>query len=107
MPKLKVMTFEAFHFLLPEDFDGDLTDALEEYVKYRKRTDRPKGVTRDYPPEDDKMLVGEFRKKVFDEFYDAIGDGFRASGAVCLREYDFDEKRWNDYPYDKEKGRDD
>ena len=37
---MKVLTIDI-HFKLPDDFEGGLTEALEEYVKYRKENNLP------------------------------------------------------------------
>lgn len=82
----KVLAMEKMYFLLPDDFDGDLNDALLELVKYRKE----KGFS--------SPSVNEKPSRGWDRFVDAVENGFRLDGGLAFVERNNNE--WVEIGYD-------
>lgn len=69
LPK-KILRVKDLTFILPEDFEGDLHDALEEFMKYR---DKHKSNAKFVEVEQDKtsvdlLFINEGDDRVFGEY---------------------------------------
>jgi len=65
------------NFRLPDDFNGDLNDALEEVIKYRKGkgfTNPNEDSTLEYSDDEAKILNSAFNI-TWHHFWEAIKDG--------------------------------
>lgn len=83
---MKVLRLNTY-FLLPDDFAGDVNDALSELIKYRKA----KGLTAMAPTgfhlEDHPECTTEDEEKLWADFYAGIAEGYRHVGGMTLAEY--------------------
>ena len=85
---MKVLVLQTIHFKLPDDFEGNLSDALRVLADYH---DSMTGT----PQQDLRLLedsVGEmsFRKAnavLFERFLDSVRDGRRCVGTVQIVSY--------------------
>ena len=68
---MKVLGLNIY-FKLPDDFEGGLTKALEEYIKYRKENN-----LKDFPDYD---IPKKSRLTLWNDFLDAVKKGFRMHG---------------------------
>ena len=94
---MKVLGISGY-FLLPEDFNGDYTDALQEYVNYRKeRAELRKQGKLD---ESIEIEMLDHSKDLWEDFLDNINSSDRKfTGEVSVSEFKDDE--WNNFPLDK------
>ncbi len=88
--RLKVLSFSTLHFLLPDDFEGGLADALRAMADYHDSVQR--GETKD----PSTLVAGsdnrsgsqeEHESSAWELFYEALEDGRRISGVVCVSDY--------------------
>jgi hypothetical protein len=75
------------HFKLPDTFKGDLNDAIEEILKYRRTLDKGHSDVYEYNPDEDQ----------YTNFWNMITTTDRVLLAeVWMAEYDNDKKEWSD-----------
>ena len=74
---MKVFSLNMY-FKLPDDFEGGLTQALEEYVKYRKENN-----LKNHPNSD---LSKKSRSNMWSDFLDAVEEGFKMHGEWGISE---------------------
>lgn len=82
---MKVLSMNI-HFLLPDNFNGNLNDALEEIIKYRKSKNltKYKAIELD---RDDKISRWQ-------TFLSVIQEGFRLYGGIFVGEWNSENKKW-------------
>ena len=73
----KVVSINIY-FLLPDDFNGDLNDALEEIVKYRKDNKH-----KEFSGPDASFAT---QTVIWNGFQEAVDEGYKLHGAVALSE---------------------
>lgn len=88
--RLKVLSFTTLHFLLPDDFEGGLGDALRAMADYHDSVQR--GETKDPPslvkePENSSGSLEEHVTVSWDLFLEALESNLRVSGTVCVTDY--------------------
>ncbi len=88
--RLKVLSFSTLHFLLAEDFEGGLADALRAMADYHESVQR--GETKDpsclvKDPENRSGSQEEHETAAWNLFYEALKGGSRVSGIVCVTDY--------------------
>lgn len=88
--RLKVLSFSTLHFLLADDFEGGLADALRAMADYHESVQR--GETKDpssLVPGSDNRSGSQEEHETFawDSFCEALEDGLRISGIVCVSDY--------------------
>ena len=76
--ELKKIFYGQFYFALPDDFDGDLADAIFEWAKYRKEK-RDAGVAIN-----DVTDTIENGAVTWDDFVKATQEGKRFHGGVLI-----------------------
>ena len=88
--RLKVLSFSTLHFLLADDFEGGLADALRAMADYHESVQR--GETKDPPAlvkDSDKRSGSqeEHESSAWEIFHEALEGGARISGIVCVTDY--------------------
>jgi hypothetical protein len=83
---MKVLSMNI-HFLLPDDFDGNLNGALLEIIKYRRSRQSP-----DYPSKN--ILTYDDKKDLWNGFLKAKDEGFKLYGGAFLGEWDENTLTW-------------
>jgi len=90
------------YFKLPENFQGSLTEALEEYIKYRKTTtDKTSHIDEVIAYED---LFPEKDSELFDSFLLAVEDGSKVKGTYAILGYDTINSEWKGFHTDNKEG---
>lgn len=88
---LRMLHMQDLYFLLPEDFEGGLAEALRVMADYHEAVvDTPKQKVRAVTKEENELTLAESREKTFHDFWDMIHDasGKRLCGHVSLSEFD-------------------
>jgi hypothetical protein len=90
LDRLKVLSFSTLHFLLPDDFEGGLGDALRVMADYHDSVQR--GETKDPPSlveesENRSGSLEEHEAASWDFFLEALENNLRVSGTVCVTDY--------------------
>ncbi len=81
-----------FYFKLPEDFNGNINDALEEVIKYREK--HGKGAMAESTPmaqeiENSKVLSKKgYDELMFEKFVRLVEEGYLIHGEVNICDYD-------------------
>ncbi len=88
--RLKVLSFSTLHFLLPDDFEGGLGDALRAMADYHDSVQR--GETKDPPllvkePENRSGSQEEHEPTSWELFHEALERNLRVSGTVCITDF--------------------
>lgn len=78
------------NFKLPKDFDGDVEDALLEYLKYRKTLRKKPNINREILDNGDVNIT---IADVWDQFIDGLEKGFRSTRSTTINEWDGDNWR--------------
>lgn len=89
---MKVLHINGLFFLLPEGFEGGLSDALRAFADYH---DSVSGTPKQKIDEivdgsdEETMTVKELRDKRFDAFWDGIhsDEKYRVHGAIAMNVY--------------------
>jgi len=87
---MKVLHLNSY-FLLPDDFDGDVNDAIQcllEYRKNRNLTEFKNDNSSDKPWEE----LSQNEK--WERFCEATQKGLRHTGSACFSEFDDNTKEW-------------
>ncbi len=92
--RLKVLSFSTLHFLLADDFEGGLADALRAMADYHESVQR--GETKDpstlVPGSDNRSgSQEEHETAAWEYFTEALDGGLRVSGTVCITDYSLGE----------------
>lgn len=91
---MKVLRIDA-DFLLPDDFNGTLAEALREFAKYHESEQaRDKRKLEDAPGHKNEKLE-KYLEVRWSEFFSALTEGKRA--VIDFSVSYFDGKKWNDY----------
>lgn len=89
--RMKVLSFSTLHFLLPDDFEGGLGDALRAMADYHESVKR--GETRHpasiapHTHNRETVTLAEHESDQWDGFCDGLDGGFRVCGTVCMVDY--------------------
>lgn len=80
-----------FYFKLPDDFNGDINEALEEVIKFRKKNGK-KAMSESLPMakeiENGKLSKKGYDELMFEKFVRLVDDGHAIHGEVNICEYD-------------------
>ncbi len=90
--RAKVLYINSLLFLLPDDFEGGLSDALRAFADYHDTvsgTPKQKILDRVDDDPEDSMTVAELRDKRFSAFLDGVDseEKYRVHGGVSITVY--------------------
>lgn len=90
---MKILRLNIY-FELPDNFQGGLNEALEEYIKYRKEKCLGSVPVTYEEDEDFDKIFRENESLFFDKFLEALDRGDRTFGSFALSWYDNKNSEW-------------
>lgn len=81
-------------FILPDGFEGDLSDALVLLAEYHKENKHKEKIEKNVVCQEN-MSVKEYSQYLYDKLWDAyVLEGSRWTGLLCFSEYDKEKQQW-------------